>query len=227
MKRTGFTLINLIILGIGILFIAASRRPDFIRSLVFFTGIAFIVPGVINLFTLLLASNKAEEDAKAPEKKERPSAWSRFVGWTVSIAAVVLGAMMCFTPETFHSPLVYIFALFIFIGGIYHLYMMLRGLRPVTFDLWTFIFPVALIALAVVLFFVPSLHLESGQATVALLTGISLIIFAMTSFFESVGIRAYNKRVKNAATTTDITHVDSSTPIDVTPADSDHTIEKS
>lgn len=193
MKRTGFTLINLIILGIGILFIAAARRPDFIRSLVFFTGIAFIIPGVINAFTLLLSSGRNNDNDKK-EKKERQSAWSRFVEWTVSIAAIVLGTMMCFTPETFHSPLIYIFAVFIFFGGTYHFYMLLKGLRPVTFPIWTYIFPVAIIALAAVLFFVPSLRQEAGQTTVALLTGIAMIIFAVTSFFESIGIRAYNKR---------------------------------
>lgn len=200
MKRSGFTLINLIILGIGILFIAACRRPDFIHALVFFTGIAFIIPGVVNLFTLLLSGGNKEKEKEKKEERERPSAWARFAGWTVSIAAVVLGAMMCFTPETFRTPLIYIFAVFIFVGGIYHLYMLLHGLRPVTFALWTYIFPAAIVAIAAVMFLLPSLHKIENQTTVALLTGVAMIIFAVTSFFESTGIRAYNKRSTAPAT---------------------------
>lgn len=209
MKRSGFTLINLIILGIGILFIAACRRPDFIHALVFFTGIAFIIPGVVNVFTLLLSGGKAEKESEGKENSGRPSAWTRFAGWTVSIAAVVLGTMMCFTPETFRTPLIYIFAIFIFVGGIYHLYMLLRGLRPVTFALWTCIFPVAIIAISAVMFFLPSLHRIESQTTVALLTGISMIIFAVTSFFEATGIRAYNKR-SNAPDSITSSGIDSS-----------------
>lgn len=216
MKRSGFTLINLIILGIGILFIAACRRPDFIHALVFFTGIAFIIPGVINIFTLFLTENKKEKyDPETGKKEHRPSVWSRFVSWTVSIAAVVLGAMMCFTPETFRTPLIYIFAIFILVGGIYHIYMMLRGLRPVTFDLWTYIFPVAIIAISGVLFFLPSLRTPENQTTVALLTGISMITFAVTSFFESVGVRAYNKHTATslpATTTHNSDNPDNNTP---------------
>lgn len=219
MKRSGFTLINLIILGIGILFIAASRREDFIHALVFFTGVAFIIPGVVNVFTLLFSNGKKDEklyDEKGKEIKEQPSAWTRFVGWTVSIAAIVLGVMMCFTPETFRTPLIYIFAVFIFFGGIYHLYMLLRGLRPVTFALWTYLFPVALIAIAAVLFFVPSLRDPAKQPTVALLTGVAMIVFAVTSFFESVGIRSYNKhqcasKATDPANTTELTVNDNKT----------------
>lgn len=218
MKQSGFTIINLIILGIGILFIAACRRPDFLHALVFFTGIAFIIPGVINIFSLLLSEGKKGKYDER-ERRERPtqSVWTRFASWTVSIAAVVLGAMMCFTPETFRTPLIYIFAIFILIGGVYHLYMMARGLRPVTFDMWTYIFPAALIAIACVLFFLPALRHSDSQTTVVLLTGISMIIFAVTSFFESVGIRAYNKRtaaLPSSHTTTADTH--SGTPTDHT-----------
>ena len=53
MKKSGFTLINLIILGIVILFIAACRRDDFIHSLVFFTGISMILFATASFFESL------------------------------------------------------------------------------------------------------------------------------------------------------------------------------
>lgn len=203
MKKSGFTLINLIILGIGILFIAACRRDDFIHSLVFFTGIGFIIPGVVNVFSLIRASKKADDATDRP----RPSAWSRFTNWTISTAAVVLGAMMCFTPETFRTPLIYIFALSIFFGGLYHTYMMLRGLRPAKVDAWTYAFPAAIIIMACILFFLKSLRTPDNQSTVILLTGISMILFATASFFESLAVRAYNRYLASQPTipTTDTT----------------------
>ena len=198
MKKSGFTLINLIILGIGILFIAACRRDDFIHSLVFFTGIAFIIPGVVNVFSLIRASKKTADEADTD--RPRPSAWSRFTNWTVSTAAVVLGAMMCFTPETFRTPLIYIFALSIFFGGLYHTYMMLRGLRPAKVEAWTYAFPAAIIIIACILFFLKSLRTPDKQSTVILLTGISMILFATASFFESLAIRAYNRYLASQPT---------------------------
>ncbi|MBD5210293.1 MAG: hypothetical protein HDS77_03335 [Bacteroidales bacterium] len=200
MKRNGFTLLNLIILGLGILFIVACRRPDFIHSLVFFTGIAFLVPGVINIVTLLSTGGAKEEESEGTSSRhheKKSSVWQRFTGWAVSIAAVALGAMMCFTPEAFRIALIYIFACFILIAGIYHFYMLARGMRPVSYPAWAYLFPTALTAIAFVLVLVPSLRDDTAQHTVALLTGSAMIIFAVTSFFESIGLRAYNKRVSS------------------------------
>lgn len=226
MKRNGFTLLNLIILGLGILFIAACRRPDFIHSLVFFTGIAFIVPGVVNIFTLLFTGGAKEienEEESSRHHEKGQSAWQRFTSWTVSIAAVALGAMMCFTPETFRVALIYIFACFIFIAGVYHFYMLARGMRPATYPAWTYIFPTALVAIAAVLIFVPSLRTDTAQHTVALLTGIAMILFAITSFFESIGLRAYNKRLHSAPAS----QKDSDNPSDTTTTtDPTHTLNQ-
>ena len=198
MKHSGFTILNLIIIGVGILFIAASRRYEFFNSLVFFTGIAFIVPGVVSTFSLFLSKKKrnSEKDHDYAKSEQRhQSAWSRFVNWTVSIAAIILGAMMCFIPETFRTPLIYIFATFFLLGGLYHIYMLLRGLRPATFDRWLYILPTIIIAIACALLFIPTLRSNDSQSTVALLSGIAMILFGITSLFEGISIRAYNRRV--------------------------------
>lgn len=197
MKHSGFTIINLIIIGVGILFIAACRRPDFINSLVFFTGIAFIVPGVVSTFSLILSKKKrnCENDHENTKSEHRQqSAWTRFVNWTVSISAIILGAMMCFIPETFRTPLIYIFATFFLLGGLYHIYMLLRGLRPATFDRWLYILPTLIVAIACALFFIPALRNNDSQSTVALISGIAMILFGITSLFEGIAVRAYNRR---------------------------------
>lgn len=194
MKRSGFVLINLIILGIGILFIALSRRQEPWGSLIYFTGLVFMIPGIVNIFQLLISGSrhkKAEEEGK---KTEQPSVWSRFVSWTVSVAAIVLGIMMCFRPDIFHTPVIYILAISGLIGGLYHLYMLLRGLRPVTFAIWTYIFPAAIIGISAALIFIPSLRDAQNQATPTLLIGITMIIFALTSFFESIAVRSFNRK---------------------------------
>lgn len=202
MKRSGFTIINIIILAVGILFIAAARRPDFIHSLVFFSGIALIVPGVINLLSLIFAKRQrnvgTEKDGYLYEeevsKKPQPSAWSRFVGWTVSASTIILGAMMCFTPETFRTPLIYIFGIFLWCGALYHLYVLMRGMRPAVCPAWVYAFPAVIFILGGAILFAGSLHTDAKQPTVALLTGIALILFAVCSFMESVAIRSYNRQ---------------------------------
>lgn len=195
-----------------------------------------MIPGIVNIFQLLISGSRHKKAEQEGKKAEQPSIWSRFVSWTVSIAAIVLGIMMCFRPDIFHTPVIYILAISGLAGGLYHLYMLLRGLRPVTFAIWTYIFPVAIIGISAALIFIPQLHDATNQETPALLIGITMIIFALTSFFESIAVRSFNRKCtanptlpssSNSASASSPSSSSSQSPSSSNPSDSSSTTSAS
>ncbi len=186
MKKTSLTLINVIILVVGVLFIAAFRREGFIHTLIFVTGVMFIIPGIFNLFTL------AKERPRSAENPEGRGRASRVMSWMGCIAALILGASMCIVPETYGPALIYIFALVLISGGVYHLYMIARGLRGLKLPRWTYALPTLIALGGVAILVVKPLRDDSSNATV-LVTGIAFILFAITSFIEMICVKAANR----------------------------------
>lgn len=190
--KSGFAIINLILLGVGVLFIAACRQQDFIHSLIFFTGVALAACGAVNMVLTVRKGKKVDAEGK------KPSMWSTAVSWISSSAALLLGGIMCFAPEHFRELICYVFAVTLLTGALYHAVMLWRGLRPVKFPMWTYLFPLAMLVISLVMLLVESLHSPTGQETTSLLTGIGLILFALTSFVEMLGVRNVNKKMAEA-----------------------------
>lgn len=178
---------NVVILAAGIILIAAFRRPDFLHTLIFITGVLFIVPGLINIFSL------AREKKKGPENPERKPAGALVISWITSGAAVILGISMCVIPGSYVSLLIYIFALTLIVLGGYHIYMLAKGLKPVSFPGWTYAMPVLTAAAGIAILLLQWFRTTEGHSAVVLITGIGLVLFAVTSFIEMAGIRATHK----------------------------------
>lgn len=190
MKGGTLFVTNAAVLVAGIIMIAASRRPDFLHTIIFITGILFIVPGLINMFVL------GREGKRSPENPKGQSQMARVTGWATCGAALILGTAMCIVPEEFRPLLVYIFAIALLLGGGYHIYMISRGLRPVRFPAWVYALPLLMVIAAGVMLFVPSLKDASRQSTVILITGIGMVVFAVTSIVEKAGVRAVNRMMR-------------------------------
>lgn len=193
MKKGLTFIVNLVILIVGVLFIALSRQSDPIHTIGYITGVAFIVPAVINIFILTRDGNRRADDPS------RPGSFSRAIGWLTCGGAMILGLVMCFSPESFRSLLVYIFALCLLGGGLFHLYMIYKGLRPATFAIWVIALPVLLIIGGVALCFMGVFHEVDGQSLAILISGIGCIIFSITSFIEVIVCAAYSRRQRKLA----------------------------
>ena len=196
MKGGTLLVTNLVILAIGIVLIAAFRRADFLHTIIFITGILFVVPGVINIVSLLREGKKSKENPEG-----RPFA-ARLSGWATCCAALILGVSMIIVPEAYRELLVYVFSLILLLGGCYHLYMIAKGLKPAQFPMWVYALPVALIVAACVMLFTSGLKQPSGQSAVVLITGIGLVVFSATSFIEMVAMRAVRRGQKELAADT-------------------------
>lgn len=193
MKGGTLLITNIIILAVGILLLAVFRHPNFVNTIIIITGLLFVVPGAINMISL------SREQKKPVGDVVRRSAAARVASWITCGAALILGATMIIIPEAYSTLFVYIFALTLAFGGLYHLYMMLRGLRPARFAAWLYILPIAILGCAAAIFFVPSLTDAEGQSTVILLTGASLVVFAAISFIEMIVFRKAVRALSAAA----------------------------
>lgn len=186
-------IVNLVILIVGVLLIALSRRPDGVRTIIFVTGVAFIIPAVVNVFMI------SREGVKSEQNPEGRSSAARIMGWLTCGGAIILGVVMCFSPETFHSLFVYILALALLFGGLFHLYMLSRGLRPVIYPTWMFAMPALLIVGALCLAFISSMHEAYGQPTAILISGLGCVIFALTTLMEYIGWRSHRRHQAHLA----------------------------
>lgn len=193
MKGGTLLITNIIILAVGILLLAVFRHPNFVNTIIIITGLLFVIPGAINMISL------SREQKKPVGDVSRRSTGSRVVSWITCGAALILGATMIIIPEAYSALFVHIFALTLAFGGLYHLYMMMRGLRPARFAIWLYILPLAILGCAAAIFFVPALTEPEGQSTVILLTGASLVVFAAMSFIEIIVFRKAVRRLPVAA----------------------------
>ncbi len=182
---------NLVILIVGVLLIALSRNPNSVDTITFITGAAFIIPGILNAIAI------AREGKKSKENPEGRSATSRTIGFLTCGGAVILGLVMCFSPGTFKSLFVFIFGLILILGGLFHLYMIYRGLRPAVMPKWLFALPLAMTVGGVLMI----LFIE-GQSTASIFTGIGCVLYSATTIIELIAWRNYTrsqKRMENSS----------------------------
>lgn len=208
MKKGLRFIINLVIFVVGVLFIALSRRDEGVHTITFITGVAFIIPAVINAIVISRDSRKTKEN---PQGR---SSLSRTMGLLTCGGAITLGLVMCFSPDSFRSLFIYIFAGALICGGSYHLYMIYKGLKPAVFPVWVIILPGLMIAGGVALVFMGSLHSRNGQTTAILLTGIGCILYAATTFIELIVCRAELRRQARMAEATRHSQAVGATPAD-------------
>lgn len=186
-------IVNLVVLVAGVLLIAMSRNIEAVHTIVFITGVLFVIPGVANMLILMREGKKTEENPQGRNTS------SRFMGWLCCCGALILGLAMCFFPETFRSLFIYIFALALVFGGLYHLYMIYKGLRPATIPTWVISMPLLMIVGGAILCFAGWMHELKGQSTAILVTGIGFILFAVTTYIEMIYFGRHMRRERRLA----------------------------
>lgn len=184
MKGKGGIITNLVILATGIVLIALNNKADILSGIIVITGCAFVIPSVLNMAILLFREsrkNKGVEQSRA----------SMISGMLASLGGLALGTWMILFPDTLVGLLVYLFAALLLAGGVYHLYMLLFGLRPLKFPFWMYLFPALLIITGVVLF---GTDIKTIEAHIVLIAGIAMTVFACASFLAMSGSQWFGKR---------------------------------
>ncbi len=183
MKGNGRFVSNLLILIAGVVLIILHDRVGIIPGIIIVTGITFIVPSVINMAILLA------DVSKKPEERYRNKT-SFIAGMIASVGGFAMGLWMVVYPDSLVGLLVYLFAGILLLGGIYHLYMLIFGLRPLRFPMWMYIFPSLLVIAGIAIL---STDIKTIEAYVVLISGVAMVVFALNTFLEQIGARSFAK----------------------------------
>lgn len=166
---------------VGIFMVAYSNVT--LRTIVLVVGIMFIATAVFNLayeFSRKRAGNKATS---------MPSVIASF-------GAGVLGIIMVLTPIGMVNLIVYLFAVAIILLGLYEIFAMAFMYRPVTFPFWFFILPSLMVICGAVICIMGA---EKVGELMIIITGVSLIVYAASTFLNIIGLVTYRRKIRQSA----------------------------
>lgn len=188
MNGKGNIITNLIILASGIVLCILCNRPNVLHTIIFVTGIMFIVPALVNMVLLFGRPDNGEM---------RPSYTMRIVGWITSIAGIILGIFLVAMPDYFAAVLVYLFGGVLALGSLMQIYMLARGYHPVKFPVGLYVAPVIVLIGGVVMLCLG--HGKISDFAVTLMMGTGMILFALTSFATMILLRSIARKHKAIA----------------------------
>lgn len=180
MKGNGGIITNLLVLVAGIVLIVLHDREGILPGIIIITGVTFIVPSVLNGVMLLMRRRRDEN---------RMARLSATVGMIASLGGLALGVWMVLFPDSLVGLLVYLFAALLLLGGLYHLYVLLFGFRPLKFPLWMYVIPTVLVAAGIMLL---CSDINTIETYIVLVAGIAMVLFSAGSFLEHIGARSFN-----------------------------------
>lgn len=191
MKSKSALLATLLILIAGII-LSIIHSFDVFKMIIITMGIVFIIPGVIVIATL---STLKQQECEAT--KVKTNSWVNIMCSLVSgVGSVILGISMIGWNEAYMKFLPIIFGVIVILGGCYHICAMAMALRPIKLPLLLYIMPLLLLVMGAIIVFAPKESLN--EHTIVLMTGASLIIFAINSLIELWAAKKYIGQRKNS-----------------------------
>lgn len=184
-KATFFS--NLVILAAGVLLCYEHARVDISRTIIIVTGIALIVPGLINL--VLLLAHRSDTHA--------PTATMRIAGWISSVAAIALGGIMVTMPDRFTPVLVYLFGGVMIVASLMLIFLILRAVKRLSIAAWPMAGPILVLIAGVVMVCMGQERFSENITT--LIVGISMIVYSFSWYMTSILIAAHNHRERKLA----------------------------
>lgn len=193
-SRTVSTLTGLLILAIGVVLIICNKLITG-QGIIVLAGVLFLLTGIINI-----ALYVTRRDA---EGKRIRSGMSLFLGWLVSIAAILLGLCMLVFTSTFNAMIPFIFGSLIFLGSLMLIFTFIFGVRKiVVLPAWVWLFPFAMIVLGVVIITRNPIH---DDPLIMILTGVAMIIFGITGIIVGIIVASVKRNMRHAALQSDNT----------------------
>lgn len=171
MKSKNLTYTGIIALIVGIVLIFMKGAA--ISAVVMVVGVFFLLAAIINLILSF-----------------RKETASPFISVLTAIGAIALGLWLLFDPAGFTSIIVYVFAALMILAGLYHIFLLAFGFKDVKFPFAFYILPILLALGGMVILIIGS---ERMINAIVLVTGISLIVYAVCNFLEAAGESSYRK----------------------------------
>ncbi len=191
MERKSRILENIVVLGIGIALLCLYGQKELYRWIISLAGIMFLAPAVIGMFGQANQDRRAREEALRTGTRRR-GRMNSLMSWITCIAGVILGVVFIVLWQTFEPVLSFLMGALVLAGGVYHFYALAFGYDNVKFPGYFYIFPALLVIGGGVLLFA-----KPEQSTTAMITGIGMVLFAVTSIL-SMTYAGTSKNIQSA-----------------------------
>jgi hypothetical protein len=170
MKQKATLILGALLMLFGLL--AIFEREAFAsRQLVTLGGILFILASFVNEFLpYVLNKYKKKEVVEA----SKPTRARRILNEVIDCGAALFGLVMLCMVDTFVPYIPVTLGLLILLGCIAMFYNLAVGIRPVQLPGWLFLLPVALLVLAVAVYFQTT---PQDDALMIALTGVAAFIY--------------------------------------------------
>lgn len=162
-------------LAAGIVLICMHDRINLVQWVIVFVGVMFAIPGICGLIEALAGRNKGKGGAAVPV--------------LASLGSLIIGVIMIVCPVPFETVFVYFLAAVLILGGIWHIWVLAVGVRPLTLPAWLYVLPVLVAVAGIVILVTPVRETES---VFTLIAGIALVCIAANGLFiylASYGMR--------------------------------------
>lgn len=184
--RVSSVLLGILIFIIGVILILCNKLISG-QGIVVVAGILFILTGFINLALYVTRKNADGTPVN--------TGFTLFLGWLVSIAAIILGVCMLVFTDTFNVMVPYVFGILIFFGAIMLAYTYLFVIRKlIHIPAWVWIFPFSMIILGII---VLTRQAVVDDSLIMILTGVSMILYGLSEMLTGA-LRSGVKRTLQA-----------------------------
>lgn len=205
MKQISLNLLsNVLLLLVGILLIIFYTSADVLRWVAIVIGVLFLLPSLCYLCTI--AFRRAEERRQVD-----------MLGIIPSVGGLCFGIIMIAKPHLFTEVISLLMGVLMLVMGLFHIIYLLLSWRSLDLKLWYLMAPLMVTIAGIVV--LASSGVRDDAALVALLTGVSMLLFNFTSVQEYMAERHLRKSIVNEAQ-------DSVTTSAIAPAETEPSVEE-
>jgi uncharacterized membrane protein HdeD (DUF308 family) len=207
-SQVGNIILSAIMAILGLTFISLCDRHDQIsQTILTLGGVAFILPGVTVLLSLLVnrkskaakttEDTSAETTAETNKRSQNPV--MSLLTVICGIATVVLGVVILVVPGIFQPLLVYLFGALLILSAAWQFNLMMRRNRTTIYPIWLEVAPILIVVLGVVMMTLDSF--AKNEKTLVLATGIGFTLFGLIGLSISYIALKARAAAKKAAST--------------------------
>lgn len=178
-------LTGILILAIGVILIICNKLITG-RGVVVVAGILFLITGIINV---VMYVTRRDDNGRHINR-----GLSLFMGWLVSVGAMILGICMLVFISTFIVMVPFIFGLLIFFGAVMLAFTYVFNVRKVLrVPGWLWFGPVIMVILGIITI---TRKADVSDPLIMILTGVSMIIFGLSGLILSAIVKSVVKSQK-------------------------------
>lgn len=177
---------SLLIFIAGVVFCCLYDKSNVMTVIVYILGAVFTATGCINIIMTSLRHTKRDSNVIYTT-----------VGWLAGLGGIGLGAAMLIVPKSFTPIMVYVFAVLLILGGLWHFIVLSCCFKNVKMWGWLYFLPLIILVGGVVMFCWNGLRDNVSAST--LVAGIGGLLFGVTTLLEYISWASATKKAAREA----------------------------